>query len=136
MATFEAKGEYAVPAEKLWAVVRDFGSVGWIQGISDVKVVGSGPGMTRILNGAIHETLESIDDARRVLTYTIPKGLPLPVKNYHATMKVDAAGPGKSQLTWTCRAEPDGVPEEQARQAVTGMYQTMLGWIRDYVKAG
>jgi hypothetical protein len=135
MAIFEAKGEIAVPAEELWAVVRDFGGVGWIQGISDVKVVGSGPGMTRIFNGAIHETLESVDDTRRILTYTIPRGLPLPVKNYHSTMKVEAAGAGKSQLTWTCRAEPDGVPEEQARQAVVGMYQAMIGWIRDYLKA-
>jgi hypothetical protein len=135
MGTYEAKGEIAVPVEKLWAVVRDFGTVPWIQGISDVKVVGAGPGMTRIFNGAIHETLESVDDARRVLTYTIPKGLPLPVKNYHSTMKVEAAGAGKSQLTWICRAEPDGVPDEQARQAVTGMYQVMIGWIRDYLKA-
>lgn len=135
MAIFEAKGEIAVPAEKLWAAVRDFGSVGWIQGISDVKIVGSGPGMTRIFNGAVHEKLESIDDARRTLTYTIPQGLPLPVKNYHSTMTVEASGAGRSQLTWTCRAEPDGVPEEQARQAVAGMYQVMIGWIRDYLKA-
>ena len=135
MGTYEAKGELAVPVEKLWAVVRDFGSVGWIQGVSDVKVVGSGPGMTRIFGGAIHEVLESVDDTRRVLTYTIPQGLPLPVKNYHSTMKVEPAGAGKSQLTWTCRADPDGVPEEQARQAVTGMYQVMIGWIRDYLKA-
>jgi hypothetical protein len=135
VATFEAKGELAVPVEKLWAVVRDFGSVPWIQGIGDVKVVGSGPGMTRIFNGAIHEKLESVDDARRVLTYTIPQGLPLPVKNYHSTMKVEPAGAGRSQLTWTCRADPDGVPEQQARQAVTGMYQVMIGWIRDYLEA-
>jgi len=135
MATFEAKGELAVPVDKLWGVVREFGSVGWIQGVSDVKVVGSGPGMERIFNGAIHEKLESVDDARRVLTYTIPAGLPLPVKNYHSTMKVEAAGAGKSQLTWTCRADPDGVTEDQARQAVTGMYQVMIGWIKDYMRA-
>jgi len=136
MAKYEVKGEIAVPAEKLWALVRDFGNVPWIQGLSDVKVVGSGPGMTRIMNGTIHETLESVDDAQRVLTYTIPKGLPLPIRNYHSTMKVEPVGAGRSQLTWTCRGEPDGVPEEQAGQAITGMYTAMIGWIRDHLKAG
>lgn len=90
MATFEVVGELAVPVEKLWTLVRDFGNVAWIPN-SDVKVVGSGPGMTRIINGAIHEKLESIDDARRTLAYNIPKGLPLPVKNDHGTMKVESS---------------------------------------------
>ena len=136
MAIFEVKGEIPVPAEKLWKVIRDFGNVDWIPGLSGVKVVGSGPGMTRIINGAIHEKLESLDDSARSLTYTILQGMPLPIKNYHSTMKVEPAGAGKSQLTWTCRADPDGVPEEQARQAVTGMYQVMIGWIRDSLDAG
>jgi hypothetical protein len=136
MAIYEVKGEIAVPPEKLWALVRDFGNVPWIQGAGDVKVIGSGPGMTRIFGGAVHEVLESVDDQRRVLTYTIPQGLPLPIKNYHSTMKVDPAGAGRSQLTWTCRGEPDGVPEAQAGQAITGMYTAMIGWIRDHLKAG
>lgn len=135
MASFEVKGEIAVPVEKLWALVRDFGNVPWIQGAGDVKVVGSGPGMKRIFGGQIHEVLESVDETRRVLTYTIPQGLPLPIKNYHSTMKVEAVPGGKSQLTWTCRGEPDGVPEAQAGQAITGMYTAMIGWIRDHLKA-
>ena len=136
MAIFEVKGEIAVPPEKLWALVRDFGNVPWIQGAGEVTVKGSGPGMTRIFGGKIHEVLESVDDQRRVLTYTIPQGLPLPIKKYHSTMKVEPADAGKSQLTWTCRGEPDGVPEAQAGQAITGMYTAMIGWIRDHLKAG
>ena len=69
------------------------------------------------------------------LTYTIPVGLPFPVKNYHSTMRVEPAGLNRCSLEWTCRAEPDGASDEQVDQTITGMYTAMIGWIRDHVGA-
>jgi hypothetical protein len=51
----------------------------------------------------------------------------MPVRNYHATMKVVDLGGGRSRLEWSSTWEPDGVSEEQARAAVEGMYTGVLG---------
>jgi len=133
MGEYSIKQEIGVPAQRLWDLAADFGNVGWIQGLEKVEVKGDGPGMVRIVNGAIHEKLETLDPARRVLTYTIGEGLPFPVKNYHSTMKIEAAGADRCSLEWTCRAEPDGVTDEQVGEMIRGMYTTMIGWITDYL---
>lgn len=133
MAEVVAKGDFTIPAEKLWEVVRDFGNVSWIPGIAECKLEGEGPGMFRVLTAGdgppVRERLESVDDATLTLVYTIPEGIPFPVQNYHSTMKITPAGNG-CQLEWTCRFEPDGVSDDEARAIVEGMYGTMMGWLK------
>jgi len=138
MAQARIREEIAVPADRLWRVVADFGNVGWIPGGEGARTEGKGPGMVRILGmggNEIRERLESADDAGRTIVYTIPQGLPMPVKDYRSTMKVHDRGDGKSELEWSCTFEPDGVPEAEARAQLEGLYRMMAGWIRDYVGA-
>ena len=138
MARAVVKQEISVPAETLWTLVADFGNVSWIPGGQNAKLEGRGPGMFRIFQGPkgeIHERLESVDDATRTLVYTIPKGIPFPVKSYRSTMKVAAAGKGRSQLEWICEAEPDGVTAQEAVKAIETVYGLMIGWIRDHLGA-
>ncbi len=135
MAHVTVKGEINVPVERLWAVVADFGSVGWIPGGETARVEGNGPGMVRMFGGGsteIRERLESRDDAMRTIVYTIPQGLPMPITGYRATMVVRPAGAG-SELEWSCTFEPDGVTEAEAKAQVEGLYGMMIGWIRDFV---
>jgi carbon monoxide dehydrogenase subunit G len=140
MARIQVKQELAVPADKLWNLVADFGNVPWIPGGDAVKLEGKGPGMLRIFagpNGEIRERLESVDAGRKSLVYTIPQGVPFPVTGYRATMAVADAGKGKSTLTWTCECQPAGVSEAEASKMIEGMYGMMIGWIRDHLaKAG
>ncbi len=137
MAVVKVSGEIAVSADKLWAVVRDFGNVGWIPGAGNVKLQGSGPGMIRFLGAKheIHEQLEKVDEAGRSIVYSIPVGIPFPVTGYRSTMKVSDAGPGRARLDWSAEIEPKGVPEAQAVGIIDGMYKTMIGWISDYLGA-
>ncbi len=133
MAEVVVKGDFSVLADKLWEVVRDFGNVNWIQGVTKYELEGTGPGMFRVFyvgdGPAVRERLETTDDATKTVTYTIPEGIPFPVTNYHSTMTVSAAGSG-CQLEWKCNCEPDGVSEGEASAIVEGMYGTMIGWLK------
>ncbi len=135
MAKVTVSSEFPVSEAKLWELVSDFGNVGWLPGAPSPKIEGSGPGMIRYLgeNGEIHERLESVDKATKTVVYSIPVGIPFPVTGYRATMKVSGAGSGGSRLDWSCEMEPNGVSEEEACKILDGMYNTMMGWIGDYL---
>ena len=135
MAKARVKQEIAAPADAVWKLVADFGNVSWFPGAT-AKLEGKGPGMLRIFTGPkgeIRERLESVDEAKRTLVYTIPQGVPFPVKNYRATMLVTEAGKGACSLEWTCSCDPDGATEAEAVGAIEGMYGMMIGWMRDHL---
>jgi hypothetical protein len=134
MSNTAVKEEIAASADRLWALVADFGNVAWIPGAEGVRVEGQGPGMVRILGGPgaeIRERLEAVDEAARRIVYTIPSGIPLPVTGYRASMTVRARGPERSELEWACEFEPAGVSESEAVAQIQGLYAMMIGWIRD-----
>lgn len=132
MAQTTVKAEIAVSADKLWALVRDFGNVPWMPGGDEATVEGEGVGMVRgLMGGVVRERLESIDEAAKQIGYTIDEGLPVPAKDYHATMVVSAAGADKAQLVWSCTYEPDGASEEEVGAQFEGLYTTMIGWIKE-----
>lgn len=138
MAAVAVQGEFDVSADRLWELVADFGNVAWIPGMAGVRVDGEGPGMTRYLpagESEIHERLESIDPVQRTLRYTIPVNIPLPVTDYRATMRVEGAASG-AKLHWSCTFEPAGVSEAEAQQVVRGLYEMMIGWIREHLAVG
>ncbi len=137
MVEVSVSADFDVPEQRLWELVADFGNVDWIPGMAqNVRVEGSGPGMVRFIpmgEKEVHEKLESLDESQHQIEYTIPKNIPFPVSDYRATMKVDAAGAG-SRLTWKCTCNPDGTSEAEAEQTVRGLYDMMIGWIRDHLK--
>jgi hypothetical protein len=139
MARVSVKERLGFPAQQVWDLISDFGNVSWFQGLAKAEVQGRGPGMVRLMyagdNPPIRERLESLDAKRRTLTYTIPENIPFPVTGYRATMAVREAGPGASDLEWSCELEPKGIPEAQAVAMLEGMYRTMIGWLREALAA-
>lgn len=135
MGEARVKQAIAAPADKVWAVVADFGNTSWMPGGGgNVEVVGSGPGMSRIISAGdqkIFEVMQSSDDATRTLVYTIDEGVPFPVTGYRSTMVV-SGDDASAELEWSCSFEPEG-DEAQVTQMIEGMYGTMVGWIRDQV---
>lgn len=135
-----ATGEIEVGAAELWAIVKDFGAVGWMQGVSKVEVEGDGVGMIRYIHAAggapIPEKLTSLDEGARRLEYTILENNPLPVSNYAAHVSVVDLGDGRSRLEWGCSADPQGdVDEATAKAGVEGMYGVMIGWVKAAAEA-
>ena len=136
MAQVVVREGVAVAPATLWKLVADFGNVGWLPGGDAVRTEGKGPGMVRMFgdgSAQIRERLESVDQHTRSIVYTIPQGIPLPVKNYRATMTVHATDDQHSELEWMCTFEPNGATEADARAQVENLYRMMIGWIRDYL---
>lgn len=132
-------GEIEAPADRLWAIVADFGNVAWMKGVSRCEVKGAGPGMVRAIfvgdGPPLHEVLEFVDTPARRLGYTIPENVPMPVRDYHAEMAVVDLGGGRSRLDWTCHAEPEGADLATAKAAVEGMYGVLLSWVKAHAEA-
>ena len=66
-------------ADKAWARLRDFHDLSWcphvvtkVDKIGDVP--GTQSGAKRVLNGVFHETLLTVDDSARAITYSIDDG--------------------------------------------------------------
>jgi hypothetical protein len=136
MGEARVKEAIAAPAEKVWGLIEDFGNTSWMPGGGgSVEVVGSGPGMARIISAGdqkIREVLESADASSQTLVYTIPEGVPFPVTGYRSTIRVTGDA-SNSELEWGCSFEPDGVDEAQVTAMIEGMYSTMVGWVRDSI---
>jgi hypothetical protein len=139
MARVSVKEKLGFPAQQVWDLIADFGNTSWFQGLTKAEVQGRGPGMVRLMyaggNPPIRERLESLDATSRTLRYTIPENIPFPVSDYRATMRVLEAGPGASELEWSCEITPQGIPEAQAVAVLEGMYKTMIGWLREALAA-
>ena len=135
MAHAAAEVEIDVSAEALYAYLADFGSVGWMQGVTRVDVEGDGPGMTRSVyaggDQAVVEVLESLEPETKRVAYTITQNNPLPVESYHATCTAIDLGPAKSRLRWACDFTPAAGTEEAAAIAqVEAMYAVLADWVK------
>jgi carbon monoxide dehydrogenase subunit G len=67
------------PVEKVWEAIRDFHDLGWASNVvTSVDIVGDADGhevgAQRVLNGAFHETLLSIDEEAHTFSYSIDEG--------------------------------------------------------------
>jgi hypothetical protein len=117
-----------VSPDALWPCVRAFGDVPWIPGGSHAEIRGEGVGQLRIFerpHGQIHEQLSSLDDRTRTLTYTIPQGMPFPVTDYEAQMRVDDDA-GKGRLSWSCRFEPVGADAEAIAKTLQSRFSALM----------
>ncbi len=82
----------------------------------------------------LHERLDAIDHAEKVLVYSIPGVEYISVKNYTARAQIIELGPGRCKALWSCQAEAEGAPEDEAREKTRAFYGAMLGWIGDYLE--
>ena len=128
------------PADKVWAVMEDFGNMAWT-GAPDVEVVGEGIGMIRkvVMEGMdpIEEVLETMDPANMSFTYTIPRGLPLPVTDYRSGCRVERRDDGTARVFWTCTCTPtdESMSAADVQALLEGTYSGMLDGLDAYLSA-
>lgn len=141
------------PADKVWALIKDFGNMSWHPDIFNISSEGGNKkGGTRILTlkdgGTITEELKKYDEAKMSYAYKITdmsvaktithagaeeKVPVLPVDNYSASIEVVAKG-DSSVVSWTAgfyRAYTNNNPpvemnEETANAAVNAVLKTGL----------
>lgn len=123
------EAEINTDAAALWTLVGNFGGLHkWHPAATSTELSGDGSkaGDKRILtlgDGAkIYETLEVQDNAKMEQGYTITES-PLPVENYHSTIRVAPAGEKKAKFSWTSTFDPKGsASDADAMNAISGVY--------------
>jgi carbon monoxide dehydrogenase subunit G len=141
------------PAEKVWALIKNYGDMSWLPSIFNTTSEGGNKkGATRVLTlkdgGTIKEELKKYDEAKMSYAYKIiemstaktinhagaeEKVPVLPVDNYSASIEVEAKG-DTSVVSWTAgyyRAYTNNNPpvemnEETANAAVGAILKTGL----------
>lgn len=122
MAEYTFTGTIDAPADRVWAVVREFTDGAWM-GV-DMTSDGEGVGATRTIAmgpSSLTEQCERLDDDERVMGYTITEGAGMPFEDYHSEMRVNPSG-DTSEIVWTARYEPVGDPAtaEKTLEAIYG----------------
>ncbi len=141
------------PADKVWAIIKNFGDMSWHPDIFNTSSEGgNNKGATRVLTlkdgGTIKEEMKKYDEAKMSYAYKITemstaktithagveeKVPVLPVDNYSASIEVEAKG-DTSVVNWTAgyyRAYTNNNPpaemnEEAANAAVSAVLKTGL----------
>lgn len=135
MAVVTETGSFAVPAERLWELVSDFGGIAkYMDGVDECVVEGEGIGALRkipIGNDHVVESLDVLDLESLTLVYSMVSG-PMPFRDYSASMVVTRDGEDTCLLTWTGTFEAHGVPIEKAERIAGGLYR---GGIEGYRRA-
>jgi hypothetical protein len=139
MASVEEHVRISAPADDVWSIVRDFGSIAdWTPPITDATVDGAGVGAERTLTladgGQVVERLEALDDEARTLRYSIVDG-PLPVQDYEGTFSVTDVDDSTCEVTWASTFTVDGPPEDEITGTFSELYAAGLSGLRDHVTA-
>jgi mxaD protein len=126
--------------DKVWAKIGSFGDMSWHPAIAKTTInsgkageVGATRTLTTKDGGAINEVLTTYDAAGMTMKYEITDSV-LPVREYGATLKVEAAGEGKSIVTWRSmfkRKDPAnpgaaGQDDAAAKAAIGGIFKSGL----------
>lgn len=125
--------EINAPVDTVWQTIRNFHDLNWAPNvITGVDTVGDQPGdqvgAGRVLNGAFHETLQTLDDDGKTFSYSIDDGPPPvskdDVSNYIGRVVVEsAAGGSGSRVEWTSTWEQN---DEAAYEFCHGIYVALL----------
>ena len=121
------------PADRVWAVVRDFdGLPGWHPAIADSRIEGGGAadriGCIRNFHtrdgGLIREQLLSLSDFDYECTYSILES-PMGVDNYVATLKLTPVTDGNRTFAeWSAEFDCEEARERELSQSIgQGVFQ-------------
>ena len=131
--------EINAPAAKVWAKMGNFGDMSWHPAIEKTQILEGKAdelGAKRVLTlkggGNVNETLTSFDAGSMTMKYEITESV-LPVRDYGATLKVEASG-DKSIVTWRAmfkRKDPAnpaaaGQDDAAAKTAIEGVFKSGL----------
>lgn len=132
--------EINAPADKVWAKIGSFADMSWHPAIAKTEIT-SGKAdetsATRVLTlqdgGKINEVLTSYDAEGMAVKYEITESV-LPVREYGATLKVEATADGKTIVTWRAmfkRKDPAnpgaaGQDDAAAKAAISGIFRSGL----------
>jgi hypothetical protein len=125
---------HATPSE-VWSLIGPFCAIEeWLPPVGTCRNDGADPLIRTLVTkdgqATFVEQQTARDEARFFYSYTFLSS-PLPVTNYSSTIRVTAAEPGRSTVTWSADYTPDAGMEKVAAEALNGIYAAGLNSIRD-----
>ena len=120
------------PAQRVWEVLADYGNMEWAMGPPKVEVIGDGIGMIRrvLIPGMdpIDEVLEARDPEQMSYSYSIPRGLPLPLTDYRSSARVETLADGNARVHWSCECTPTDatMTEADTERLMHDTYNSLL----------
>jgi len=118
--------EIKAPIDTVWKAIRDFHDMSWAPNVvTSIDVVGNKagdkPGAGRVLNGAFHETLRTLDDMGKSFTYSIDDG-PSPiskdeVSNYVGRVLLEHVATG-TRVEWSSTWKDNDEPASEFCHAI------------------
>jgi mxaD protein len=141
--------EIKAPADKVWAVVKDFDSLNkWHPAFASDKIVkgtNNKPGAVRSLTikdgPTFTEELLAFDEAKHSYKYRIIES-PLPLRDYVSSITLTETGKGTTVVTWVgdfLRKSPSETPPEAendkaALDLINGVYDAGLANLKKQVE--
>ncbi len=121
-------------AAEVWQVIGEFGNLAeWHPAAVTSTVEVRGGDTVRVINisggGVLTEKQESHDDAAMSQSYSIVDG-PLPVSDYHSTIKVVAGDNSTCTVDWTGEFNADGADDATASKIISGIYTAGLSALK------
>lgn len=139
MAVVHVRDSFDAPADKVWALFRDFGGVGKWAGamVKSCTCEGEGVGAVRTLalaqGNPLRERLVQFDDADRSFSYAIVGASDLPVEYYVGSVKLRPEGAARCTIDWIGTFDAKGAPEAAAKEIVKGIYTGAIAAIKGVV---
>ena len=131
MATASAVIDIPASADQVWQLIGGFNSLpDWLPMVTRSELSEGGRLRTLLTDDGtvIVERLEAFDNAAKTYSYSLAQS-PFPVKDYLATLSVEALGEG-SRVRWSGLFTPVGVSEVEAQELFKGVYQVGLTALR------
>ena len=139
MAKVKVSGDFDASIDQVWALIKDFGNLSaWAPDANITKLEGEGIGAIRHLDTAVghfKERCEAHDDSNYSFSYALlESSLPLPLKDYVATVKLKETGPRSCAIEWACVFEPVDVSEGEMIPIVEQTYAGFISAIKNALK--
>ncbi|MCG2576700.1 SRPBCC family protein [Dechloromonas sp. XY25] len=144
----EERIQVAASPAKVWAVVGQFGDLGWHPVIASTEITKGKDGrkgaertLTAKDGAKFVEELLARSDGALSLKYRIVSA-PLPVSDYVSTLKVSSAKDGGSIIAWSSQfrrkdEKPvEGADDTGVRKIVSGIYTSGLDNLKKQLEAG
>jgi hypothetical protein len=118
------------PAGEVWKRIGGFNALpDWHPSVEAIELAEGGRvRKLRFPGGVIVERLEGKDDVTHTYSYAITDS-PLPVADYHATLRVRQEG-DETVVEWESRFEPKGAPADEAAKSIQRMFETGFETLR------
>jgi Polyketide cyclase / dehydrase and lipid transport len=133
-ATLSRSVDVSATLSQVWSMIGPFCAIkDWLPPVGTCTETAGTPAertlVTKDGKATFVETQTTRSETEHSYSYTF-KSSPLPVTGYASTIKVVPKSDGVSTVTWSSTYVPDPGKEQDAREALTGIYEAGLATIK------